>query len=40
MIKDIFGILVVASVNVIKYVTLVSIKIMKIVNVEKGRWIN
>ena len=40
VLKDIFGILVVAKVNVINHVTLVSIQIMKIVNVEKSWWIN
>ena len=36
VIKNIFGILVTASVNVINHVILVSIYTMKIVNVEKG----
>ena len=40
VIKDIFGILVIVSVNAINHVMLVSIQIMKIVNVEKGRCIN
>ena len=36
VIKDMYGILVIMSVNVISHVILVSIYIMKIVNVEKG----
>ena len=34
-IKDLFGILVIVNVNVIKIVILVNIQTMKIVNVEK-----
>ena len=36
VIKEMYGILVIMSVNVISHVILVSIYIMKIVNVEKG----
>ena len=34
--KDLFGIQVIVNVNVINYVMLENIKIIKIVNVEKG----
>ena len=40
VVKDMLGILVIANVNVKNYVMLVSIQIIKIVNVEKGWWIN
>ena len=36
IIKDIFGILVIVSVNVINYVMLASIWIMKVASVKKG----
>ena len=36
VIKDILGIVVIVSVNVINHVILVSIKVMKILNVKKG----
>ena len=36
VIKDLFGIQVIVNVNVINYVMLENIKIIKIVNVEKG----
>ena len=36
VIKDVFGILVIADVNVISHVILVDIQITKIVNVEKS----
>ena len=39
-IKDLFGIQVIANVNVINHVILVSIQTMKIVNVEKYQLIN
>ena len=40
VIKDLFGILVIVNVNVIKRVILVNIQIMKIVNAEKNQLIN
>ena len=40
VITDIFGILVIVSVNVINHVRLVSIWITKIVNIKKGWQIN
>ena len=40
VIKDLFGILVIVNVNVIKIVILVNIQTMKIVNAEKNQLIN
>ena len=38
--KDMLGILVIVSVNVINHASMVSIYIMKTANVEKGYYIN
>ena len=40
MIQDLFGILVIVNVNVINYMMLENIQIMKIVNVERNQFIN